>query len=272
MFWRRSLRPAGSVEFDAQAAAWVGLPILLLGLALHSAGAYFFVDFLSEISFLLCLAGLCWCLGGWMLFQRAGPSIGFLVFMLPLPYGVEVALANPLQRVATVTSTYLLQTAGLTASADGNIIVLNHGKLEVVEACGGLGMMVTFLALATAVALVLKRPLLDRFVIVVSALPIALLANIIRITVTGILQETVGAYVARLVYHDLAGLVILMPLALFFIWVELKILTHLFVEARPESPAAINLNLGSPQPPAATNQKKKSKLGFKLWTTQHFPS
>jgi exosortase len=222
------------------------------------AGAYFYFGALSEVAFLPALAGLCLCLGGWRLLRIAGPSIAYLLFMLPLPFSAEVALANPLQRLATVASTYLLQTCGLAASAEGNRIVLSQPEpLNVAEACSGLGMMMTFCAMATAVAIVLKRPLLDKIVVVVSALPVAVAANVFRITLTGILYETVGTQVGNFIYHDLVGLLVMMPVALLLIWLELKILSRLLVETEPKAPIAFGLTLGLSPMPASNGHKTK---------------
>jgi exosortase len=199
--------------------------------------------------------------GGWRLLRVAGPAIGFLVFMLPLPYRVEVAMALPLRRLATVASTYLLETVGVTATAEGNIIFLNNGVFLVEEACNGLGMLVTFIALATAVAIVLDRPLLDRLVVVASAVPIALAANIVRITVAGVLYETTSARVAHFVYHDLAAYLILMPVAFGLIWLELKVLSRLLVA--PPAPVRPGIGLTfSPMPPAvAGTRRSKVRVG-----------
>jgi len=108
-----------------------------------------------------------------------------------------------------------------------------------VDACNGLGMLVTFFALTTGVAIVLNRPLLDKLVIVASAVPIALLANIVRITVTGILYEKVGGEVAMMVYHGLVGW-LMTPLALVLTMGELIIFSHLLVERLPEPPLELS--------------------------------
>src|SRR5207253_599308 len=95
--------------------------------------------------------------GGWRALHWARPSLAFLLFMIPLPYRVEVALAQPLQRVATVSSTYVLQTLGFMSFSEGNVIRLGETRIGVVEACSGLSMLLIFFALATAVCLVVKR-------------------------------------------------------------------------------------------------------------------
>jgi exosortase/archaeosortase family protein len=83
--------------------------------------------------------------------------------------------------------------------------------------------------------MVVRRPLADTLVIVASAPPIAVAVTVIRITVTGLLYATVGGWWADVVFHDLAGW-LMMPLALALLGLELAFLSHLFVEAG-EKPA-----------------------------------
>lgn len=156
------------------------------------------------------------------------------MFMIPLPWRVENALGPPLQWLATKASTFTLQTLGFMAFAEGNVIQLNDARIGVVEACSGLSMLITFIALSVGMALVVERPLLDKFVLVASAIPVALLANIARITLTGVLHELISGQVADKFYHDLAGWVMI-PLALVLYWCEIWIFSHMLieVEARP---------------------------------------
>jgi exosortase len=217
-----------------------GLPLVAVGAALHLAGAYFYFEWLEAAALLPALAGACVVIGGRAALRWAGPAIGFLFFMLPLPYRVEVAMGGSLQRVATLASTYCMQTAGLPALAEGNIIVLDEVRIGVVEACSGLSMLFTFFALATGLVLVIRRRWTDKVLIVLSAIPIAVVANVARITVTGILHETVGSRLANLVFHDLAGW-LMMPLALGLLGAELLLLSHLLVEPDPDAPLPIPL-------------------------------
>jgi len=260
LLWKR-LRQAGpQADGQGSGAQWWGLAFLLPGIGLHLAGVYVYLDWLSEVSLLLSLAGLCQSVGGWRLLRIAGPSIGFLAFMLPLPFRVEIAMGYPLQHLATVAGTYLLELLGFCASAQGNTIVLNNKTIDVVEACSGLGMVVTFFALAVAVAIVLDRPLLDRIVVVASAVPVSLFANIIRITATGILAETVGGPIADVVFHTLAGY-LMMTLAAGLIWLELKILSRLLVAVPVEGKMDIDLALGMMSSSVADKRRRKVPVG-----------
>ncbi len=210
--------------FDAAASrsSWLGLPFLLLGFLLRAAGTYLYFEWIAAIALLPCLAGFALVTGGRPALRWSWPAIAFLVFMVPLPFRVEVALALPLQRIATVASTYALQALGFIAIAEGNTIRMGDVRLGVVEACGGLSMLLIFFALSTAVAIIIRRPWYKKVPIFLSAIPIALVANISRITVTGVLHKTAGHELADRVFHDLAGW-LMMPLALALLWLELKL-------------------------------------------------
>jgi exosortase len=215
---------------DATAQArWCGLGVLALGLAMRTAGSHFNYQYVDALSFLPSLVGIVLMTTGFATLRWAGPAIAFLIFMYPLPGFLHMRLLAPMQRVATVASTYALQTIGIEAYHDGNTIHLDSVDLGVVDACSGLRMLTIFLALAVAITLVTTRPWWEQLIIVASAIPIALIVNITRITVTGILHLTVGTAVADAVFHDFAGWV-MMPMALGLLYLEIYILSQLFVE------------------------------------------
>lgn len=217
-------------DFDARKlrANWWGLLLLLAGVALRMAGAYFYFDWIDAVSLMPVIAGVCLLLGGAAFLVWTLPAIAFLFFMIPLPYSLEVLLQQPLRQIGTVSSVYIMQTIGLPALGEGNVIVLGEHRLGVAEACSGLRMLMIFFALTTAVAVISPRPLWERALIVVSAVPIALVTNIIRISVTGSLMYMNYSELANLVFHDLAGW-LMMPFALLLLWLELWFLSHIVI-------------------------------------------
>jgi len=208
---------------------WWGLSSLELGTAMRLFGAYYYFEWVDGLSLLPLLAGVCLMLTGIPGLKVCWPGIAFLAFMFPLPYRLDVALAGPLQSFATSSSTFALQTLGLPAIAEGNTILLRDVRIGVAEACSGLRMLVVFAAICTAAAIVTRRTMAERVVLVASAVPIALLCNCTRIVLTGIAHAAFGRALADLVFHDLAGWM-MMPLALLFVWGELWIFSRLFVE------------------------------------------
>lgn len=220
--------------------SWWGLAFLLPAIALRLVGASMDIEAVDAFSLLPTLAGLVLLLCGWDLLRWSWPAIAFLAFMIPLPFQAEGLLAQPLRRVATVASTYALQTLGFPALAEGNIILIDDLRLGVIDACSGLGMLMTFFALATALAMVISVPLLDRLIIVVSAIPIAVFANVVRVTCTAIAHHWVGGDFANVLMHDLAGW-LMMPLALGLMWLELRFLAHLLVPVPEDRPLFLDL-------------------------------
>jgi len=231
LLWARRHEAVGSCQPEILA----GLGCLLLAVVCRIAGAMLCFTWIDAIALLPSLAGMALLLGGKAAFRWTGPSIAFLFFMIPLPYQVEVALGAPLQRLATLGSAFMLQTLGQPAVPEGNTIMLNDVKLGIVEACSGLRMLVTFFTFSTGVAIIIRKPWLERMCIVLSAVPIALVTNIIRITATGLMYQ-VNQEFAHSFFHDLAGW-FMMPICLAFLGFELWVLNRLILDARPVRPA-----------------------------------
>jgi exosortase len=253
LLWLRRAHMPGA----AGAFSWWGVALLLVGGLIRLAGAYVFFDWLDAVSILPCVLGLFVLLGGRPVLRWCWPSVAFLIFMIPLPFRVETALSHPLQSLATKVSTYALQTVGLPALAEGNVIILSHGRIGVVEACSGLAMLLSFFALATAMAIVIKRPLLDRVVILLSAAPIAVAANVLRIVVTGAAHELISPQVANAFFHDWAGYLMPLP-ALGMMWLELWLLSRILVPAA--APAAVPpVGLPGVAPPPPLNGKARKQ-------------
>ncbi|MBX9623565.1 MAG: exosortase/archaeosortase family protein [Gemmataceae bacterium] len=211
---------------------WWGVGIVLLGVGLRLYAFYGYQPWLDAGSLVVVLLGLVAAAGGRPAVRWAGLAVLFLGFMIPLPYQLQTALGGALQRIATVCSTYLLQTVGVPAVAQGNVILLSKEPIGVAAACSGLSMLVTFFALAAAVAVLSRKGWVERAAVVLSAVPIAVAANVIRITVTGILYEYNQGETARLVFHDGAGY-LMMPLGLLMLLAVQHVVGRAVVPAAP---------------------------------------
>ncbi|MCI0685067.1 MAG: exosortase/archaeosortase family protein [Gemmataceae bacterium] len=227
-------------------SAW-GLPMMVAATLLRFLAVRMDNQPLDGVSLLAMLAGLVLLVGGRRVLGWTWPAIAFIAFMIPLPFFIEMALTYPLQTLVTSISTFALQTIGLPALADGNIITIGQTRLAIVESCSGLGMLMTFFALAVAVALIVKAPRGDRWVIVASAVPIGIFANAIRVTITAWAYHVFGAEgeSVRAWIHDLAGW-LMMPLALALMWLELKYLGWLFVPVNRHDPVLGLRNVALP--------------------------
>jgi exosortase len=244
---RQPFRPVPTID------RWAGLGILLLGLAMRIGGAMFYSDPVDRLSFLVVLLGAFLMVGGWHLIRWAGPAIGFLIFMYPLPSRLEMRILGRMQEWATIASTLVFQALGFTAIRRGNVIEMSEvpsGQLNVAEACSGLRMATIFIALSVAIVLLVERPWWDKVAILVSSIPIALFVNVVRITMTGLLWMTPlgeNETTANFIAHDLSGY--MMPImAMGLMWLELWILSMLMVPEDRHQMMAMGVSGRRPAP------------------------
>lgn len=200
---------------------YLGLVLLLATLVFYvfnavspSGYAYF-----RPLSVILATASVVLFLGGWRLLARTWLPIVFLIFAVPLPRRYYVGLTIPMRRIAATVATALLNLVeGLEAGSSGVMIdIVYKGRhleppLDVAEACSGMRLLMAFLALGVAMAYLHYRPLWQRLVLLASTIPIAILCNIVRVTVTGFIYVLADPKYTRGVYHDALGLAML-PLA-----------------------------------------------------------
>ncbi len=234
-WWRQPVAPV------TPAARWVGLCLLLGSFALRLLVARYRIITIDMYTFVPALAGVMLMCGGWGLFRWACLPVGFLIFMYPLPDEATRYLLGPLQTLATSVSTFGIQTLGVDAFREGNQIIVGDQHLGVVDACSGLRMLTIFIALSAAIAMLGQGDWLENTLIVASSIPIALIVNAIRITITGVMY-TFSPDIAEKIFHDWAGY-FMMPLALGMLYVEQQLLSWLFVanHAAPAlTPALLN--------------------------------
>jgi exosortase len=97
---------------------------------------------------------------------------------------------------------------GVVIIREGNILMLPATTLEVADACSGIRSLVSLLALAVAFAVFTQKSMVKRVIMVVSAIPIAIFTNGLRVVVTGILAQYWGAQAAEGFFHEFAGLAV----------------------------------------------------------------
>jgi exosortase len=185
--------------------AWAGLLVLAASIGLRFVAARFFLGGVDGWSLPLWLAGAVWFLAGAEVLWWSLPSVVFLWYMVPLPYGMERWLSLPLQRIATVISCWTLHCFGQPALAEGNTILLNDFHLEVEQACSGLRIFVGILALAFVYLVRIRRSWWERALLIFSVIPVALISNATRIVATALLYQFVSSEAAHKFTHDMAG-------------------------------------------------------------------
>ena len=206
----------------------LGASLLGAGLLMRLAGIYMRIQTLEGISIVPFILGAITILYGRRAARWGAPAVLFLLFMIPLPGILSGQLSGLLQTIATQVSTFSFQTLGIPAFAEGNVITLSKGQIGVAEACSGLRMLYAFFALTVGACMMINRTWTEKVVIGLSAIPIAIVANCIRIIATGIAFEYFDPEIAEHVFHDVAGW-LMMPLGFAILLGVLGILDRLIV-------------------------------------------
>ena len=188
----------------------------------------------DRVMYVPALIGVMMILGGLPALTWSVLPLLFLGFMYPFPGSMERSLLFPLKTLSTRVSHYALETLGIECFTEGNRIMLDGVDLGVVDACSGLRMFTIFLALAGGIALVIRRPIWERVCIFLSAIPISLAVNAIRITLTGLAYSFLGTEgelvrISTMILHNFAGW-IMMPMALGLLYLVYQMLANVVIE------------------------------------------
>jgi len=203
-----------------------GLFAFVAAQAVRLFGLFFMYGSAERLSVVLSVAALVLLLFGWQLFRKVSTILLFLCLMLPWPNRIQAAVALPLQRWATSSAIFCLEIMGYGVVREGNIIHIGDASVAVAEACNGLRMITAFFVISGLVVLVIRRAKWEKLIIFISSLPIALLCNTTRLTVTAIAFTVLkGEHWAK-IFHDFGGYA-MMPLALLAVVAELWLLKKL---------------------------------------------
>jgi len=215
-----------------------GVFAFLAAQAVRLFGLFFMYSSAERLSIVLSIAALVLILFGWQLFKRVSPILLFLCLMLPWPNRVQAAVALPLQRWATSSAVFCLETVGCEVIQEGNIIHIGQASVAVAEACNGLRMVMAFFVISGLVVLLAKRAWWEKLIIIASSLPIALLCNTVRLAITALAFTVLGGEYWEKVFHDFGGYA-MMPLALAAVVAELWLLARLTTLPTKKEPVII---------------------------------
>jgi exosortase len=191
-----------------QPAFGKGLVILcgaMLLLLVANAGAEWF---LSRVAMLLCITGLVIYLGGKILFRELWFPLLYLGFMIPLPYVIYYRLTFPLQQLASFSAFHTMQWLGIPGLREGNILHFSGYSLEVIEACSGLRSIMVLMALGALVAYSIAAPKWWRLFLFVATIPIAVLANVLRLVIIAALGIFWSPETAKSFLHEGSGMLV----------------------------------------------------------------
>jgi exosortase len=186
--------------------SWTGTSLVVLGLLELLVGVFGADLFLQRTSFVLLLTGLIWTLWGKAMLGRTKFVLFVLLLAIPLPAVLFNQITFPLQLLASQCASEILPSVfNVPVLRDGNIIQLPAMPLEVAEACSGIRSLMSLFTVAVIYGYFLEKKTWRRWVLALSALPIAVTANVARIVVTGLCVQYWDPEKAMGFFHEFQG-------------------------------------------------------------------
>ena len=220
-----------------------GLFAFVAAQAVRLFGLFFMYGSAERLSIALTITALVLLLFGWRLLRKVSTVLLYLCLMLPWPNRVQTAVTIPLQRWATSSAVFCLETVGYEVVREGNLIHIGDSSVAVAEACNGLRMVTAFFVISGLVVLLVERKWWQKLIVLASSLPIALLCNTLRLAITAAFFTVLeGEHWERL-FHDFGGYA-MMPLSLAAIVAELWLLTKLTTVPNKEESVIITHQMG----------------------------
>jgi len=217
--------------------SWWGLIPVGVGIFLYALGELGGEFTTLFLSLWLIVFGLCWLHLGWGKLKVIAFPVAFLLVMFPPPNLIYGNLSLRLQLISSQVGVAMIRMFGMTAYREGNVIDLGFTQLQVVDACSGLRYLFPLLALGILIAYHFRASFWKRAVLVLSAIPVTVFTNSLRIATVGFLYPAWGAKVAEGFFHDFSGWLIFM-VSLAILLAEMWILGKIFPE--PKRAAAVN--------------------------------
>jgi exosortase len=184
--------------------------ILVAGGALQLIVATLGVElFLARTAFIITLIGVVWTLAGTRILRKLAFPLFLLFFMVPIPAIIYNRLTFPLQLLASRLAFDALTVLGVPVLREGNILTLSTGSLSVVEACSGIRSLLSLTFLSLVYGFFFEKRTWVRVALFFSTIPIAIIANGSRVTITGLLSQ-IKPELAEGLFHESTGWVIFM--------------------------------------------------------------
>lgn len=213
--------------------SWFGLVLLAGGILVLLAGLWGSELFLSRVALLPVVAGILVFLYGWQHFKILFFPLAFLLLMIPIPQIIFNQIAFPLQLLASKLGEATISMVGIPVLREGNVLVLPSTSLEVAEACSGIRSLVSLITLGIAYGYFMDRRIWVRVLIVLSTIPVAIVANGARVAATGMAAEWIGPDSAQGFFHEFSGWIVFI-----FAFAMILAIQRLIVKVAPQPPSS----------------------------------
>ncbi len=197
--------------------SWLGLAVMAGAMMVLIVGTLGAELFLSRSSLIFLIAGLIIYFLGWSHLRALLFPVAFLFLMVPIPAILFNQITIPLQFLASTMASGLVAELGVPVLRQGNIIQLPGMTLEVAEACSGIRSLMSLTTVAVIYAYFLETRFVPRVLLSVSAVPIAVIANGLRVTGTALLAYYWNKEAAEGFFHNFSGwLIFVLSLLMLF--------------------------------------------------------
>jgi len=212
--WERRHRLAAAPIHSAA----FGLIILAGSLLTLFAGVLGAELFLTRVSMIGVLVGTILFVLGWQHLRVLTLPVAFLFLMIPIPAIIFNQIAFPLQLLASRFGETVLSALSIPVLREGNVITLASTQLEVAEACSGIRSLISLLTLGIVYGYFVSPSVAVRTVLALATIPVAILANGMRVAGTGIAANYYGPAAAEGFFHTFSGwLVFVVSFAMLFL-------------------------------------------------------
>jgi exosortase D (VPLPA-CTERM-specific) len=187
---------------------WPGVLVVLLSIVFGALGKLANIADIVAYATILWVGGILLVCFGWQQGKRFWPPVLHLVYMLPLPGVVYYKLSTTLQFISSELGVFFLHMLDVSVFLEGNIIDLGVYRLHVAEACSGLRYLFPILSFSYIFAVLYRGPVWHKAVLLISAAPITVFMNSVRIAVAGFIVNTWGVEWVEGFTHFFEGWVI----------------------------------------------------------------
>lgn len=198
-------RKAHLATLPREGFVW-GLPIIAGGLGLHLLAIHQDVNFVQGFALVTVIFGLVVWLYGRAVGRDLLFPIAFLMFMVPMGRLLVDKFAQPMQLWGAALAGGAAGFMGVPVHVEGTAMMIPDYTLEVAIPCSGLKSAIALTALGALYAYLLLGPLWKRWLVFVASLPIALIANGVRLWLTVVLAASIGPKTAEGFFHEVSGL------------------------------------------------------------------
>src|SRR5687768_14566621 len=194
--------------------------------------------FLARTAFIEAVVGSVLFLGGWAAIRLLAFPLFLLCFMVPIPAVVYNQITFPLQLFASQVAATVLELIGIPVLRDGNVLELPSQRLSVVEACSGIRSLLSLSFLSLVYGYFFDGRGWMRAALLIATIPIAIVANAVRVTLTGLLSE-INPELAQGLMHTASGWVIFM-IALAILVVTHQIFSRIYQAVHDRSKSTVS--------------------------------